>query len=1105
MFHNDNNHDDDDDDDQLNQQQQIASHRKLTRVFAQNPIVEDSTNQSVPRYETHIVLDAHNQDVYVSLHQPKSTINEFQSYSNSNHHMNGSKPYIFSRQAYRDIPPPPFNHHHSDYYSHNLFTTFFGYNTGRWFNGIIGCLKPFFDLLGTKDSQMMQGFHHHQDDDWEIPFEMIKDLQWLGSGAQGAVFMGKYNNEWVAVKKVKEKRETEIRHLRKLNHSNIVAFRGVCTQSPNCYCIVMEFCPYGQLYEFLKSGQQLSPSMILEWARQIASGMNYLHSYKIIHRDLKSPNVLISYNDTLKISDFGTCKQWNDRSTKMSFTGTVAWMAPEIIRDELCSEKVDIWSYGVVLWELLNCEIPYRDVDSSAIIWGVGNSSLTLPIPSGLPRGFDLLLQQCWNVKPRNRPSFRQILMHLDIANTELASIEANQFFIIQQQWRDEIRNCMRRMKRRRSSVAISNERQMMNENYKDEIEHLICKRKEELMHAQHIREEYVRKRECANNLYMELMTCLLKLEQREKNLLQREHSLMTRMAKQCGQQQLQLQQSLSDRSPLSILSPFVEKVPEVFQQELYDCNKVIPYTLLDYNDHDKQRNRIEPATITIDDDNDESGNENLNFIVSPSPPPSNSRKINHRKKRISINNSPKRMKSPNYYRRSPKKSSTCHQCHHHSSIKNHRYRHHNHHSSSPIITSPNHHNIVKNAQSNNEETMNPETTTDNVLLRNSNTPSRPSILDKNFNKIHHHSLTKMKHSDKAIQTTNDCNNVFNYHYNSDNSNSSPSIDHRFATTIDKSSSTTTTILLESSSNPNSPNNNNNQHSKLIPKMSTTSTFDSGYGGDGYQSCLSTPSTHSNKIRFPDKSPMTPSSIKSPFGDGEFADLDDNNVKAATTSASTSTTTTTFNRIKCRQSNSNTLPSLSSIDENSVNEELEKNDLFIINNRNNREPRIIEESIEEVNKVIFETFEQQQNRKSRKIMGNKFNRKHYSDNDSSSSSSSNQSYLHSDSDGDSCNCSDDDDDGDDDEDAVDDDDSKYLLRKKFHKAVHQFNESSRRYCDSISSSTSSDNNDDISDQEEEAIGKNTTLSMNIIHNQHCQKQKKQQQNQNQQTLANIDN
>ena len=318
--------------DSLNKQQ-ISSHRKLTRIFAQNPIEQQQQQQqqqhndesNIPIYDTQIILDTDNQDVFVSLQQPKSEINEFLSSSSLPYNSNNGQSFIFSRQAYRDIPP--FNH---DYYnSNNLFTTFFGYNTGRWFNGIIGCLKPFLDMLGSKDSSM-NAFHHHHDDDWEIPFEHIKDLQWLGSGAQGAVFMGKYNNEWVAVKKVKEKRETEIKHLRKLNHSNIVAFRGVCTQSPNCYCIVMEFCPYGQLYEFLKSGQQLSPQMIIEWAKQIASGMNYLHSHKIIHRDLKSPNVLISYNDTLKISDFGTCKQLNDRSTKMSFTGTVAWMAPEV-------------------------------------------------------------------------------------------------------------------------------------------------------------------------------------------------------------------------------------------------------------------------------------------------------------------------------------------------------------------------------------------------------------------------------------------------------------------------------------------------------------------------------------------------------------------------------------------------------------------------------------------------------------------------------------------------------------------------------------------------------------------------------------------------------
>ncbi|KAH9423733.1 hypothetical protein DERP_005314 [Dermatophagoides pteronyssinus] len=883
--------------DSLNKQQ-ISSHRKLTRIFAQNPIEQQQQQQqqhndesNIPIYDTQIILDTDNQDVFVSLQQqPKSEINEFLSSSSLpyNSNINNGQSFIFSRQAYRDIPP--FNH---DYYnSHNLFTTFFGYNTGRWFNGIIGCLKPFLDMLGSKDSSM-NAFHHHHDDDWEIPFEHIKDLQWLGSGAQGAVFMGKYNNEWVAVKKVKEKRETEIKHLRKLNHSNIVAFRGVCTQSPNCYCIVMEFCPYGQLYEFLKSGQQLSPQMIIEWAKQIASGMNYLHSHKIIHRDLKSPNVLISYNDTLKISDFGTCKQLNDRSTKMSFTGTVAWMAPEIIRDELCSEKVDIWSFGVVLWELLNCEIPYRDVDSSAIIWGVGNSSLTLPIPSGVPRGFDLLLQQCWNIKPRNRPSFRQVLMHLDIASSELINIEANQFFIIQQQWRDEIRDCMKRMKRRRSSVAISNEHQINNENYKEEIEHLICKRKEELMHAQHIREEYVRKRECANNLYMELMTCLLKLEQREKNLLQREHALISRLAKNCGHP------SLTDvsRSP-SILSPFVEKVPEVFRQELYDCNKIIPYSLLDYNE--KQMNCIEPTvstTITIDDDDDvnESGNQHLKFIV-----PQSSTNIN--------------------------------------------------------------------------------------------------LLDKNFIKIHNNNCNKIiKRSDKAIQTNE---TIFNY--NSDNSNSSPNIEKN----VLNNDKQTTTVLLEcSTSNPNSPNN----HTKLTTKMSTTSTFDSGYG-DGYQ---------------------------------------------------------------------------------------KKNDLFIINRDSNREPRIIEESIEEMNKVILDTFEHLDSKNPQKHHHHNHRKdtficKHCS---SDSDSSSDSSFLHTyGDDDDSCNCSDDDDDGDDDDDEDaneydnhDHDDSKYLLRKKFHKAVHQFNESSRRYCDSISLSSSDNfvNDDDDNDTNDQSIKKiDNKTPANIIHNHH---------------------
>ncbi|EJW71819.1 hypothetical protein WUBG_17276 [Wuchereria bancrofti] len=86
-----------------------------------------------------------------------------------------------------------------------------------------------------------------------------------------------------------------------------------------------------------------------------------------------------------------------------------------IIKKEPCSEKVDIWSFGVVLWELLTQEIPYKDVDSMAIIWGVGSNNLSLPIPDTAPEGLKLLLKQCWSIKPQNRPSFSQILKHIAV------------------------------------------------------------------------------------------------------------------------------------------------------------------------------------------------------------------------------------------------------------------------------------------------------------------------------------------------------------------------------------------------------------------------------------------------------------------------------------------------------------------------------------------------------------------------------------------------------------------------------------------------------------------------------------------------------------------
>ena len=114
------------------------------------------------------------------------------------------------------------------------------------------------------------------------------------------------------------------------------------------FYIVMEYCPHGSLYDTLrkrreaKSGTKFSE--VLNWLKQVANGVEYLHSNKIVHRDLKSPNILVAEDYSLKISDFGTSKELIDNSSRvMSVNGTTAWMAPEVIRSKPCSEKVDVW------------------------------------------------------------------------------------------------------------------------------------------------------------------------------------------------------------------------------------------------------------------------------------------------------------------------------------------------------------------------------------------------------------------------------------------------------------------------------------------------------------------------------------------------------------------------------------------------------------------------------------------------------------------------------------------------------------------------------------------------------------------------------------------
>jgi Protein tyrosine and serine/threonine kinase len=159
-----------------------------------------------------------------------------------------------------------------------------------------------------------------------------------------------------------------------------------------------------------------------------------------------------------------------------------------------------------LLWELLTCEVPYKDVDSSAIIWGVGSNSLQLPIPETCPVGFRLLIKQCWSPKPRNRPSFKHILMHLEIAAVELRDTKADSYYKTQATWKEEIRSVLKKMQTEGSHIPRLEQ-------------DLVEKRKQELKHAEDIRKHYEKQLERTNNLYMDVNTMLLQIEQREREL----------------------------------------------------------------------------------------------------------------------------------------------------------------------------------------------------------------------------------------------------------------------------------------------------------------------------------------------------------------------------------------------------------------------------------------------------------------------------------------------------------------------------------------------------------------------------------------------------------
>ncbi|GLC38611.1 hypothetical protein PLESTB_000452300 [Pleodorina starrii] len=258
--------------------------------------------------------------------------------------------------------------------------------------------------------------------DLEIPPEELTFQNRIGIGSYGEVYRGTWRGTEVAIKRfleqnlspvtIKEFRD-EVMIMSKLRHPNIVLFMGAVTQS-NHLAIVTQFVARGSLFRMLhRTKEVLDPRRRLSMALDIAKGMEYLHNCKpvLVHRDLKSPNLLVDKDYTIKVCDFGLSQvKMNTYLTAKSQGGSPAWMAPEILRGEPCDEKSDVFSFGVILYELVTGKEPWEDLNPMQVVGAVGFSGRRMSLPTDLEPAVTALIQSCWATSPRERPSFSQVL-----------------------------------------------------------------------------------------------------------------------------------------------------------------------------------------------------------------------------------------------------------------------------------------------------------------------------------------------------------------------------------------------------------------------------------------------------------------------------------------------------------------------------------------------------------------------------------------------------------------------------------------------------------------------------------------------------------------------
>ncbi|KAJ6751670.1 hypothetical protein OIU85_002130 [Salix viminalis] len=303
--------------------------------------------------------------------------------------------------------------------------------------------------LGQNDNGATVARH-----EWEIDPSKLIIKTVIARGTFGTVHRGVYDGQDVAVKLLDwgeegHRSEAEVASLRaaftqevvvwhKLDHPNVTKFIGATIGSSelniqtenghigmpsNVCCVVVEYCPGGALKSYLIKNRRrkLAFKVVIQLALDLARGLSYLHSKKIVHRDVKTENMLLDKTRTVKLADFGVARLEASNPNDMTGeTGTLGYMAPEVLNGSPYNRKCDVYSFGICLWEIYCCDMPYPDLSFSEVTSAVVRQNLRPEIPRCCPSSLANVMKRCWDANPDRRPEMEVVVFMLEAIDTSM-------------------------------------------------------------------------------------------------------------------------------------------------------------------------------------------------------------------------------------------------------------------------------------------------------------------------------------------------------------------------------------------------------------------------------------------------------------------------------------------------------------------------------------------------------------------------------------------------------------------------------------------------------------------------------------------------------------